>query len=484
MTSITPAAAAARICAVPGVGPAAVNALKALMPLIEQWDTPAAMPNETAEKALGVSRRMVTRHLSTLAEVGLITLSSAGRARLVTLNLGAIQPYIQAEKAPGEYGTLAMANNGSSHKVPHQIPPQVPHQVPHQNRPHFEGDVNGNNGMDMPRKSTCFLDIKENKENKENIRIYMPSHFLFSFSGLQCDLNPLVEAAGLKRLTPFGQPHSWIFDFTQAYELLAPCSEQLQLAAQDQDWSGYHFHNPKFDKFKHDFFLMSVVIELGCCMDDCFTLPSKLDRSGSNISEFWYEQQQGAVFACINECYPEGDCGAVMRQVKSTWKPSRGKSMYEYAQIVLKNELIDLLNMPETAQQCYRGFMRAFRLWACSQGYLNNAVTRLRSDKQWLAGIWGPDLKTGLCSRETRGYKPRLTAPMLLMRHLIGMNQAANLWQYQDEEPFFTAAAVLMQAFKWEPYASQFRTLAASLSDQAPWMTRFYQSDVWSIENE
>lgn len=467
MTDITPVQASTLIADVPGLTPSNMEALKAIMAHMPQWDSPFPFSNDTATQALQASRQMVSRHLNALEAAGLISVASSGRIRHISIKYDAISGYLGITEYVNHMST-------SEPDVPSGFPllcRHIPRHIPRQN----DGTVTGNNGIPMPRTSICFLESKENKESKENIRIYIPSSILFSFSGLQCDLNPLIADAGLQRLTPFGDAHSWKFDFQQLYDLLDPDPVKAMQLRDKYEWLTYHYMADHFQQSRYDFFLMSLAIELACHTDDCFLLPSKLDPAGNNFSDFWEEQQQGLIFTCISACYPDNDCSAIMRHVKSTWRPSRGKSLLEYTGIVLRNELIDLMNYPGTAMRCFKAFNQAFRTWACTQGYLNHAKTRPMNHPQWLEGIWGPDLSTGLACTLTYGYKPRLTAPMLLMRQLIGMNETGNLWQCHGESAYYGAAGMMYQAFRTEPYASQYRQLATMLADKAPWMSHMYQ---------
>ena len=444
-----PVTMAAQLSTVPGISMAATATLRAVMVIVEKWDAPTPLPGTALAEATGLSDRTVKSHLSELKQAGYIDISRNSKGRIVTLQYDAFVQHIDC---------FPWGNSTGSN--PPLSPPFAPPLHPTQWREMKP--------VTRPANAACSACLYRILEYK-NIRIYIPRILSCSLDGLQIDLNDLIDSAGLENLKPFGQEHSWKFDFTDLAAYLLPDVRNVEyLETMFPGFDAYNRTAEHYTPARRDFFILSVALELACFTDDCFAAPWELSARGDNFDDFWAANQQGIIFACLRNCAIGGmdDCDDLRElrdRIKRTYRPASGTTLLDYTRTVLRNELIKLMSAPQYAEYCYSAFNRSFVQWAQSQGYINYARAYTPAHPQWLCGIWGPDLTMGLANRESRWYQPRFTAPMVLMRTLVGMHHIAGFDYGCDESRFIRAYAMLLQAFNTRPYCDEFAELCQEL---------------------
>ena len=290
---------------------------------------------------------------------------------------------------------------------------------------------------------------------------------------LKFDLRPLVEASGLK-LTPFGKPHSWQFDFTELQDRLKPINMQLdQIVEQFPYFNGYNCNSSHYRHLWREFFIFSMVIELTAGLSDFFICQKEFDPLGDNFLSLWFENQRGPLCACLDACYVS-DAGSLplARRILDNFMPTKSDSILSYALVCVKNEVADLLNREHTALKCFSGFREAFIAYAERQAFLPEArITPVRAPN-WLEGVWGYDLKMNLLSHEVIRYTPRITWPFILFRTLVSMTELTDLRDGPSEERNDLAFVVLRRTFTKGRGQVEFERLAQVLAPYFPFFNQ------------
>ena len=290
---------------------------------------------------------------------------------------------------------------------------------------------------------------------------------------LKFDLRPLVEASGLK-LTPFGKPHSWQFDFTELQDRLKPINMQLdQIVEQFPYFNGYNCNSSHYRHLWREFFIFSMVIELTAGLSDFFICQKEFDPLGDNFLSLWFENQRGPLCACLDACYVS-DAGSLplANRIVETFMPTKADNILTYAMKCVRNEVADLLNREHTALKCFSGFREAFIAYAERQAFLPEArITPVRAPN-WLEGVWGYDLKMNLLSHEVIRYTPRITWPFILFRTLVSMTELTDLRDGPSEERNDLAFVVLRRTFTKGRGQVEFERLAQVLAPYFPFFNQ------------
>lgn len=290
---------------------------------------------------------------------------------------------------------------------------------------------------------------------------------------LQFDLSKLVKASGLK-LTPFGKSHSWQFDFTPLQELLDHSNLNMsRMVEKFPKFNGYHFFAAHYLSMWKEFFIFYMLIELTAGLGDCFFCQSEFDPFGSNFMELWYENQRGTLWSCLNACYST-DKGTypLASRITSTFMPTKETSILAYAQTCIKNELVDLINNPVTAEKCFLAFRAAVIDYGSRQLYVDMAQFKKYAGPDWLDGIWGTNLKMNLLNYENQYFTPRICWPLILFRTLVSIHTIAKLGDGFTEERNDIASVALYHSFRGQSAAADLAKLSKVLAPYFPFFNQ------------
>lgn len=406
--------------------------------------------NETACKEFQCDRMTISRHIKALTSASYLSIDLSNKLRLVRLNIPAI--FKSVSQAPAPVAKAAV----SAPKVQPKL---------------------------QPARTPLYAYLKENGyripsfalKNGPTFKNYVDEPLLAPVREnlLKFDLRPLVEASGLK-LTPFGKPHSWQFDFTELQDRLKPINMQLdQIVEQFPYFNGYNCNSSHYRHLWREFFIFSMVIELTAGLSDFFICQKEFDPLGDNFLSLWFENQRGPLCACLDACYVS-DAGSLplANRIVETFVPTKADNILTYAMKCVRNEVADLLNREHTALKCFSGFREAFIAYAERQAFLPEArITPVRAPN-WLEGVWGYDLKMNLLSHEVIRYTPRITWPFILFRTLVSMTELTDLRDGPSEERNDLAFVVLRRTFTKGRGQVEFERLAQVLAPYFPFFNQ------------
>lgn len=456
--------------------------------------------NDQAVKELDVSARTAERHFKELRDKGFISIDKGNNTfgntvRIISLNRDKLtQLPAVASKASEVISDSAKGSMHQEQEAPNG-PANSAANLPNQN------DERAANSAAIWRdrtRQTTRQTTRQVAGPEEAVRLnYIGRFRVFPYLILEEDIKniEIIHARALERapllfsslthfdlrhlakylpseFTPFGQPHSLVFDFSELYEMYAYDRLEELIPPPAEFWRCVR---PETEGYWRDFFVMSVLIELTCFEDQNFTRVDLCDPYGKGFEEYYFKHRYGFQHLLINAVFASDDPDqydgySLFKTISSSFVAGGKRHIIKFARGVITKELLNIINDPRACDTAYRAWRNAF-IRQMNLSWRNaNVKCTPSTDPRYCDRYFDPELGRFLLCDE-RGFMPRLMMPTLLFRRLVTIHGAALINENGcTEETTIRALKFITALHSKQQNHELFEHLAQSLGDTFPFL--------------